>query len=463
MNRSPAPVATALRIRQEHTMTPTPIDARRTAPALALAALSLAVAGALASNAAHASGFQLKENSAKALGRSFAGAVSAPDDISVVVNNPAAMSDFNGVYIKADVTAINFSTKFHGSGMDVTGQPLTGGNGGDGGTTLPVPALFLVMPVGQYGHFGAALTVPFGFTTEYNDDWVGRYKAVKSSLESFDLTLSYSYAVTNTLSLGGSLIAQHTSADLTSMVDYGTFLGVPQGDDGLARITGSATDYGWQLGALWKPTQRDRFGFNYHAKINQTIEGNATFHDVPSQLVALVEAGNFQNTKGTAELATPATAVLSWWHQATDRFAFGADVAHTDWSSFKELRVKYKSGQADTVEPENWRDTWLGAVGGEYRLNEQWTLRAGVAYDQSPTRDGTRTPRVPDAARRWLSFGFDYNPSSDFEVSVGFAHLWVDDGDINDVGATAGPTGTTLVGAHRSAGNLLGGSATFRF
>jgi long-chain fatty acid transport protein len=59
----------------------------------ALAALGLAIAGSLAAPPqAHASAFQLKENSAKAMGRAYAGSATAGGDVSVVANNPAAMS-----------------------------------------------------------------------------------------------------------------------------------------------------------------------------------------------------------------------------------------------------------------------------------------------------------------------------------------------------------------------------------
>ena len=53
---------------------------------LVLAALSLAVVGALAlPQSAAAGGFQLKENSAKGMGRAYAGSTTAGDDVSVVV------------------------------------------------------------------------------------------------------------------------------------------------------------------------------------------------------------------------------------------------------------------------------------------------------------------------------------------------------------------------------------------
>src|SRR5690242_1099835 len=188
---------------------------------LAFGALSLAIAGALvAPNAAHASAFQLKENSAKGLGRAYAGSATAGGDVSVVANNPAAMSELDGTYFQADVTAINFSAKFSGSAHDVLGRPISGGNGGDAGTTLPVPALFFATKVSDKVHIGAGFSVPFGFQTEYDRDWVGRYNGIKSKFQSLDATLSASYDVSDTFALGVSAIAQRTSAELTSAINF---------------------------------------------------------------------------------------------------------------------------------------------------------------------------------------------------------------------------------------------------
>src|SRR5262245_3185176 len=131
---------------------------RRHVSAPALAAIPLALAAAFAGQNALASGFQLKENSAEGVGRSFAGSAAAPGDCSVVANNPDAMSEVKGGCFQGDVTAINFETKFHGSGEDFLGRPLTGGNGGDGGTTQPVPALYLIHSVNDAFALGAAVT-----------------------------------------------------------------------------------------------------------------------------------------------------------------------------------------------------------------------------------------------------------------------------------------------------------------
>ena len=188
---------------------------------LALAALSVAVAGALvAPGMAHASAFQLKENSAKAMGRAYAGSATAGGDASVVANNPAAMSDLDGTYVQADITAINFSAKFNGSAHDAFGNPISGGNGGDAGTTLPVPALAISTKVSDRVNLGIALDVPFGFQTEYDRNWMGRYDAIKTKLQSFDSTLSASFKINDQWSVGASAIAERTNADLTNAINF---------------------------------------------------------------------------------------------------------------------------------------------------------------------------------------------------------------------------------------------------
>ncbi|HUB88645.1 MAG TPA: outer membrane protein transport protein, partial [Dyella sp.] len=187
---------------------------------LALAALGLAVAGALAAPQAHASSFQLKEDSAQAMGRAYAGSATAGGDVSVVANAPAAMSDLKGTYFEADVTAINFSANFTGSAHDVLGNPISGGNGGDAGTTMPVPSFFFATQVSDRWHVGAAFTVPFGFKTEYDNNWVGRYNSIYSKFESIDGTMSASFNVTDNFAIGASAIAQHTTATLSNAINF---------------------------------------------------------------------------------------------------------------------------------------------------------------------------------------------------------------------------------------------------
>lgn len=486
---------------------------------LALAVLSLAVAGALAlPEGAHASAFQLKENSAKGMGRAYAGSATAGGDASVVVNNPAAMTDLDGTYLQADVTAINFSTKFSGTAHDALGRPISGGNGGDGGTTLPVPALFFATKVSDRVHLGFGLSVPFGFQTEYDQNWMGRYNAIKSQFESLDATLSGSFDVTDTFALGASVIAQRTSAELTSAINYNAIgLGVqqgiaaktaagvaqiqaaaaaglippaqaaamiqqavqqgqaaaagvaaltPQGADGLARIKGDDWAYGWQLAGYWKLTPNDKLSLSYRSKIDHKLEGTGNFTTTPGYQLMLSNpalAGSipaFQHTTGTANFTTPATAIASYWHQG-EKFGLGIDVAMTKWDVFKELRVHYGNypAQPDSVETYNWRNTWYAAVGGDYYVNDKLTLRAGISVDTTPTYNATRTARVPDSTRKFAAVGIGYKASEHFELNASYAHIFVNQAHVN----STSPTGDTLTGNFDDYGNLLSLSAQYKF
>ncbi|MBS0432392.1 MAG: outer membrane protein transport protein [Proteobacteria bacterium] len=440
--------------------------------ALVLTGIALAVAGALASSNAFASGFQIRENSAKALGRAFAGVDTAGNDASVVVNNPAAMSDLNGMVFQTDVTAIDVHTQFSGSGTDAFGFPLSGGDGGNGGDVTPVPAMYFSAPINDAWRFGLAVNAPFGLQTQYDNGWMGRYQALKSKVTSLDLTGSLSWEVNPQFALGLSVMAQQTKVDLSSAVDFGAIIAgqqvaaglppsvLPQSADGTARVQGDDWHFGWQIGAEFKPTPQDRIGFAYRGKIDQTITGNATFVLPPTAQVAFAGTGLFENTQATGDFATPATASLSYWHTGSGPVSWGATLGWTGWSSFKQLAISYANPvQPATVEPEDWRDTLFGSIGLDYKVDDQWTLRGGVAFDQTPTRDETRSPRIPDGARTWLAFGVGYTPSPAVEFNIGYAHLFVDNGDVNNLSAT----GDHLVGSFDNSGNLLGVSGTFHF
>ncbi len=442
--------------------------------ALLLSGLALAIAAALViPQTAQASAFQLKENSAQSMGRAYAGGGAAPGDASVVVNNPAAMAWFKHSYLKFDATAISFNAQFNGGATDALGRPISGGDGGNAGGVIPVPAFMYLRPINDQWVVGFGVSAPFGFKTQYNPGWVGRYNAIKSDLKSVDATFSVSYKVTEQLALGASLIAQRTSVDLTNAVDFGAILSnpatfnlapafLPQSADGYARIKGHNWKWGWQVGASWKPTDVDTFGILYHAKIHHVIHGQATF-SVPSQVQGVFTQANlplFQNTAGTANYSTPTYINLSYWRKMSDRLSLGVEADWTQWSSFKTLTVNFTNPyQPPSSEVYNWRDSHYISVGGDYKLSKQLTLSAGVAIDSTPTYNLTRSPRVPDASRRWISFGLTYKPLSNFKMSLGYAHLFVSNANVNIASATQ----DRLTGYYNNSADLLAFSSTYRF
>lgn len=452
--------------------------------ALTVSVLALGIAGALATGQAQAAGFQLKENSVKATGRAYAGSGSAAGDTAVVMNNPAAMSTFEQSAAQVDLHAIDLSYQLDAGGTDAFGRPLRGGDGGNAGDLAAVPSLSAVFPVGDSGlTFGAAVNAPFGLKTQYDRDWVGRYNAVTSDVKIIDLTLAMSVAITDRFSIGVGVIAERAQVTLSNAIDFGSAVCTPtaatgglpppfclplggnvygpQQNDGFAVVKGDDNGYGWNAGMHWRPTDALSIGLSYRSEIDLDLRGNANF-TVPSNvtpILAVGRPGQFVDTGVGAKLTTPSITTLSAAWQATDRFALMADVSKTGWRSLREINIDYDSPQPNSVEAFDWKDSTFYSVGGEFALSDALTLRAGLAYDETPVPDRTRTPRLPDNDRTWVSFGATWAPSEHLEISGAYTRIIVDDPKI-DVRSSSG---SRLVGDAQGYANIFGVSAQYKF
>jgi len=420
----------------------------------------------------HAAAFQLKENSAKGLGRGFAGSISTPGDASVVGTNPGAMRHLDGRQFQADLSVISFSAEFSGRGdyLGGAGGPISGGNGGDAGKVAPVPAAYFHLPFGENEkfHFGMSLQAPFGFGTKYDRDWMGRYNAVKTELEAIDLGFALSYDVNPHLSFGANVFVEHLTIELQSAVDFGSILRAvpgfsPGSHDGFSTIKGNNNAIGFTVGGLFSFTEDTHLGISYRSRVKHKITGGDALFEVPAAAAAVlgvVQPGTFINTKGRAELTLPALLTFSLSHRINERWSIMGDLSHTAWkSSFDEVVVKFDSSQPDNQLVFNYKNTTFGSIGVEYRLNERVTLRSGIIYDETPTTYADRDVRVPDQTRKWLSFGLSWAASDTMEYNLGYTHLFINDANVN----TMNNTGNRMVGSFDVGGDIFAVSINRRF
>lgn len=453
---------------------------------LVISALALAVAGIAASGAAHGSAFELRENSVKAQGRAMAGSASATGDASAVANNPALMSTFNEKTFQFDVTAIDLTFEFEGSGHAAAGsplqQPLQGGNGGNAGDLTPVPAMSFILPFTgdlEYLTLGAMVSVPFGLATKYDPDWVGRYHAIESDVQVIDLTLAASVELHERVSAGFGLMIQRSDVTLSNAIDFGSSLCAnpatqqlcfmpdpvtgpygPQKNDGFAEVSGSDTSIGWTTGLNVRPIDSLSLGYAYRSEIKHEVDGDATF-DVPSNVAPILAGtGQFQNVDGGARLVLPATHTFSATWQATDRLALMGEARLTKWTSMDEVRIQFDNpAQPDSVENYNWHDSWFYSIGAEYTLNDRWTLRGGIGRDESPIAFQHRTPRMPDEDRTWFAVGATWSVTDNWDITGAYTRIDIgDDPQLDLVGG-----GARLVGQYDSSVNLFGLSAQYKF
>lgn len=148
------------------------------------------------------------------------------------------------------------------------------------------------------------------------------------------------------------------------------------------------------------------------------------------------------NLPGTADLDLPDIIAVGFAHDVTPALTVMAEYNWYGWSSFKEIRVK-RSGLPDQVVTQNYEDTFSVAVGAQYKLNDEWTVRSGFQYDETPTVDGFRSTRTPDGDRYWLSAGLSYDVSDNFTVDVAYTHIFISDSDVNTRQPGAAPVLST--------------------
>ena len=439
-----------------------------------LSALALGIAGALAFGQVQASGFQLKENSVKSMGSAFAGSGVKTGDTSVVVNNPATMTQFEGTTVQADVTVIDLNYEFQGSGTDALGQPLTGSNGGNAGDVTPVPALSIVHKLDNGLALGAMVSAPFGLKTEYEADWVGRYFAQTSDVKVVDMTFSAALdIIPDRLSVGVGAIYSTADVTLSKAVDFGTLLFAnpatrplpfarPQARDGFVEVQGDDSGFGWLAGVNLRPNDRFSIGLSYRSEIDYGLTGDADW-TVPQDVAAVfgsspMTAPLFQDGGVTAQLTTPSITSVAATFDVTDRFMVMATWAETGWSSLREVRINFDNPDPDAVEPFEWEDTVFASVGAEYKLNDAWTLRGGVASDETPTSIEHRTPRLPDDDRLWYSIGATWQVSPALDVNLAYTRIEPDDPKVDIASG-----GSRIAGPFDGNANLFGVSAQYRF
>ena len=90
-------------------------------------------------------------------------------------------------------------------------------------------------------------------------------------------------------------------------------------------------------------------------------------------------------------------------------------------------------------------------------MNNKWTLRGGLAYDETPVPSAERrTARIPGNDRTWLSLGGTYRIDQSFTVDVGYSHLFIDETPINNTLESSIPTlNATLNGTYDSSVDIL--------
>jgi long-chain fatty acid transport protein len=443
--------------------------------------LAAAIAGVIWSSGASAGGFQVTELCVRCQGMRNAGAAALNDQAAGIYFNPANLAGLEAAAFDLSAHYIDGQFKFSDRGSTgAIGQPAVGSGSEDGAVGTPVGSMFYGQPINDRWSWGTAITVPYGLETEYNRNWMGRYHADRSELQIVQINPAVAFKVTDTFSLGLGVVVQHAKATLTNAIDTGTVLNAALSElapglppallptpsdpqfDAYARVRGNDLDWGWTAGLHWEPLEGTKLGVGYRSEIEHKLDGSLKvgasdgLRDYLDRLPVDLPLTLPLDVGGTAEVDTPKSVWLGLTQQFGDRWTVGLGATWTEWSSFDEIEVVLAPG-GDIVQPEDWDDSWRYSVGAEFALNDQWTLRAGYEYDETPAQD-ILTPRVPDEDRDWLALGFTWRPYlSPLAIDFAYTHIFIDDYNIDDKEPFTSDLLEALSGQENDLGSTLTG------
>jgi long-chain fatty acid transport protein len=359
---------------------------------------------------AFAGGFAIREQSAFGQGSSYAG-IAAGGALSGMFWNPAVMTQFSGVAVEADATAIfPFARQNPGAG---TFPPLLAlGGVGNSGEDALVPSMYASWQVSPTVWVGMSFNAPFGLSVKFPDVWAGRNYAGNTSLKTYNATPSVAVRVNDWLSLGAGVQIMYSSAKLrTGGAAIGSYV----------ELSGNSWSYGFTAGATITPMPGTEIGIGWRSALDMNIDGS----------LAIVPPGIA--LPASTKVKLPDTVSLGLRQRINERFTLLGTIEWANWNRIGTSVVTVGLPPPAPILPFQYSDGWFFAIGGEYVYNERLTLRGGIGYEISPITDNVRTPRLPDNDRVWTSLGLSYKAGRDFVLDVAYSHLFVQHTPINIV------------------------------
>lgn len=384
--------------------------------ALIVPLLAMVCAPALATNGYFQHGFGTRS---KAM--AGAGVATGLDSLAPAVN-PALLLDVGD---RVDVSASFFvPMREYTASPSAGGQfPLQAGRVTSQREFFVIPAAGVSFDLGPRQAAGVALYGNGGINTEYDDiprlcpdgqggfaPGRGTFCAGKAGVDLIQLFLSptYSYAVTDRLSVGIAPIFALQRFEATGVASFAGF----SGDPGALSNQGHEVSIGGgvRFGARYRVSDRWHVGTSFRPRVWMSK------FDKYAGLFA--DGGDFD---------IPATFVAGTSFALTPRFTALLDFEYTWYSDIQAVGNPFARpgllGQ-DGGPGFGWDDVWVLKLGAQWDISERWTLRGGYSYADQPVQDQEVlfNTLAPGVIEHHVTGGFTYDLTR--SISVDFATFY---------------------------------------
>lgn len=361
---------------------------------ISLCVVTIALIGA---TSASADGMRNPPEGMTALGK-IGGKIAYIDDASAVTHNPANLTDLTNASAIASVT-IGYGKKEF---TDQLGQKT---ESDDNWSWLP--NIFAAIPVDDGLVAGVGLTTPYGRSTTFPEDSALRYSGSPyfTELYAINFNPSLAYKINDQISVAAGVDVLYSEIDFRQIYPWSMISGTP---DGKSRITADGDGVGYNAAITWKISERQRAALTYRSPTKVKYEGDLQITGKPSPEP---ETSDFES-----EIEFPTVVAFGYGIQVNDRLRVEANVEWIEHSLFDTLEVDGDFNTAYLANPStgsadieaDWDDNFTYGIGADYVLNDQWVLRAGFIYLETPIPSRTMLPTIAEEDQSVISIGFGY-------------------------------------------------------
>ncbi|WP_445941183.1 OmpP1/FadL family transporter [Pseudomonas sp. OB66] len=417
------------------------------------------VAGGLlfASLQAEAGGIMIYEAGHEGTGLANAGSAVMASDPSILMTNPAGISQLAGTQINFNAQLILGDVSFSRDNANTFG----GNEGGNALKYLPGSSFFISHQLDERSSIGFGMYGNFGLAVDYDDDWAGRYFTQESAILGVSFQPTYAYKITDDLSvgLGPRFMLGYFR---TEVAVNNNVLGLGNAEDGQLRYKDTDWGTGANVGVLYNLNERTKLGLAWTSKIKLKFEDKPELKKITNPLLRLA-LNRLDADQLNVDMNVPQTVTTSVSYQLDPQWTLLGSLGWQDWSDFGKVGVEVDTdlGATSRTAQRQYKDTWHASIGAQHQINPKLRWNVGLGYDSSAVDDKDRTVDNPMNEAWRLATGVSYALQDDVDVHMSYTLIYLGDMDVQQ---TKARSGGSVSGEYKNAAlHVLGGGVVWRF
>jgi len=370
------------------------------------------------------------ESSAEAL--SLAGAVIGREGmISNAWYNPATTTSIDRPSLMAGASALLLHIDYESDqGEDNLQNKLR-----------PTGYFYAILPFENDLNLNLSVNAPYGMITEWDNDWLESMMTTYTNLRCVYITPSLAWKINDQISIAGGINLVTATARLAKNLPY-----PPKNK---IYMSADAIGIGYTLSAMYKPHEDWNLGVHYQSRVKLDFDGEAKYRKEGAFPVGYGYNTYFIEDDASTEITLPSSLGFGVANSSFEKWTLSFDAVWTEWSTYADNNITFESQPGyigataptkkwTSVKDKDWDDVWSFRFGASYQLHENWVLRAGYMYDNSPDNDRHRSPEMPDSDRNMFALGVGYSKDH-WGFDFGYSYLIFKDSKAGSQAAGGSP------------------------